>query len=242
MKRLTKHVYPELSSENGERFAISSFLRALDDRNTTFHIKEKDPKTLQEASDLYERYQLLLGDSDIDTIRRKPTVKVITSPEDPRSSDVMQKVIMDLTSRVSQLIDLVHRTVPPTPPHQPAATTALAPASAICSQATAAPCPRCKVRGHWASDCLRTKYDLPRTKGCFECEEDNHFRRNCPHLKETFGKRQWAGQHADRRAHGAVPAHLKASTTTRRPLTAAYLRARVDGRLLDCLLDSGTHV
>ena len=185
VRRLTKHAYPELSNENRERFAITSFLRALDDRNTTFHIKEKDPKTLQEACDIYERYQALLDDSNIDASRRKPTVKVITSPEDTRSPDVMQKVINDLTSRVNQLTELVHKPVPPTPPHQPAAMTAMALAPTTCSQAPVTPCPRCKERGHWASDCPRRKYDQPRIKGCFECGEDNHFRRNCPRLNQT---------------------------------------------------------
>ena len=95
------------------RFYIASFLLALEDRNTTFHIKEKDSKTLHEACDIYERYQALLNDSHIDASRRKSTVKVITSPEDTESSAVIHKVIMDLTSRISQLTDLVHRPVPP---------------------------------------------------------------------------------------------------------------------------------
>ena len=77
IRRLTKRAYPDLSPQGRERFAVKSFTRALDDPNAVIYVRENDPKILQDACDLYVRFDALQTDTDCQ--RRRTNIKVVSN-------------------------------------------------------------------------------------------------------------------------------------------------------------------
>ncbi len=57
--KLTRRAYPELTASQRERFAIKALISAIDDSDTAFYIKDKEPATINDVCDLYEKYETL---------------------------------------------------------------------------------------------------------------------------------------------------------------------------------------
>ena len=66
IRKLARRAYPDIAAEGRERFCVKSFIRAIPDKKISYSIKEKGPKTLQQACDLYEHFDALQDDSDIE--------------------------------------------------------------------------------------------------------------------------------------------------------------------------------
>jgi len=69
-----------MSSKHRERFAIKGLLQAIMDEAIVFYIQDKDPRTLDAACTLYERYEALAG-SDKRTVASRSLRPVYSAIE-----------------------------------------------------------------------------------------------------------------------------------------------------------------
>ena len=106
------------------------------------------------------------------------------------------------------------------------------------------PCSKCKQPGHWARDCPAAhgvddaQQRYPRK--CFNCGQVGHFMRTCPQPLRRQGNGKAASVSAERLVLN--PASVKATNSSNDKPGPAHLRARVDGRIRDFLLDSGANM
>ena len=147
--------------------AIQSLTNAIHDRDAVFYIKEKNPGSIDEVCELFEKFRVLTGGSHTS----KPTaVKGVKPEEDKPQMDLLSSLIKHsehTNQQVAQLTETVGRLLlqqQQQPPQQAARPTSQ-PSSALSqslqrgypapdySQPPRTPCPACKQHGHWRRDC-----------------------------------------------------------------------------------------
>jgi len=170
--RLTKLAYPEFDGPARERFAVKALINAINDKDTIFYVKEKNPQSVDEVFVLYERYKVLTGNP---AACKAPTVKGVKPTDEataPSAMDLLVKRTEAHSKQLEQLTKALHQLVrqQQQPPMvcAPPSTLQSSPGTDIPRK----PCPRCKQTGHWARDC-------PQVETCFRCGQPSHRRRDC---------------------------------------------------------------
>lgn len=59
VQKLTRRAYSDLAGRTQNQLMVGFFLRAISDRDAVFHIRDKEPRTLDDVCTLYERFRLL---------------------------------------------------------------------------------------------------------------------------------------------------------------------------------------
>ena len=171
VSRLTKLAYPEFDNPARERFAVKALINAINDKDTIFYIKEKNPQNVDEVCVLYERYKVLTGNP---AACKPPMVKGVRPSDEPSPNSAIEQLVKQteahgrqleqLTESLNKLIQQHQQLtahVPP-PPSQPN----------LRADIPRKPCPRCKQTGHWAKDCTQVET-------CFRCGQPGHRRSDC---------------------------------------------------------------
>jgi len=218
--RLAKLAYPEFNSAARERMAIQSLIQAIPDRDATFYVKEKNPGSIDEVCELYEKFRVLTGGSHAS----KNTVKGVQPEENKQQANMLATLLKQAeqtNQQVTQLTEAIGRLLQPPAvqhasqpspahpaQHPPSASSSALPAQ---QQQYAAPdytrpprppCSICKQLGHWRRDCPLNQgtqryspdYSQPPRTPCPACNQLGHWRRDCPSQSQQ-------GNHA-----GPVPA------------------------------------
>ena len=183
--RLTRKAYPGLEPRQRERFAIKALLNAISDRETVFYIKDKNPRDMEEACSIFERYEALTGQ----TTKRGVAARSLRTNDADATDDHLaiervrqeMKVLQQETDkRLEQLTDALTK-LSSTVPTQP---TTERPDNTIQKK----PCPRCHRVGHWARDCPQPNSRKQKTGSeCLECGEFGHRWRECPNQGNGTG-------------------------------------------------------
>jgi len=202
--RLAKLAYPEFSSAARERMAIQSLIQAIPDRDATFYVKEKNPGSIDEVCELYEKFRVLTGGSHAP----KNTVKGVQPDENKQQASMLSSLLKQAeqtNQQVAQLTETIGRLLQPqTTQHasQPSSeqpTRHPPPRSALpaqppqhtapdYSQPPRTHCSICKQHGHWRRDCPLNQgaqryspdYTQPPRTPCPACNRHGHWRRDCP--------------------------------------------------------------
>ena len=196
--RLTKKAYAELDEETRERFAINSLLRAIDDPPTAFYIREKNPRSLQEACSLHEWHEALLNDSDNESTQRRQVVKTISSPEETAPFNSILRAVRETNENIKKLMDSIatrEATSINEAMSRPPDRTALGDSrrSEKDSHIPKTPYPCCQQHGHWARDCSNPSTTSGRPRyvlECYSCGQAGHLFRDCPRQFRDQGNGQ----------------------------------------------------
>ena len=201
--RLAKLAYPEFNPAARERMAVQALIQAIPDRDATFYVKEKNPGTVDEVCELYEKFKMLTGGSHSS---KHSTVKGVKPEEDTQQTGMFSALlkqteqtsqqVAQLTEAVGQLMQqqaaqhASHATPSFPAQHQPfAAGPAYTGQPPGQSQPPRTPCSVCKQYGHWRRNCptlqqgttgLAPDYSQPPRTPCPACRQYGHWRRDCP--------------------------------------------------------------
>ena len=188
-----------MSSKHRERFAIKGLLQAIMDEAIVFYIQDKDPRTLDAACTLYERYEALAG-SDKRTVASRSlrpvysAIEITPYAEELRSvQEGMDRLRGETRDQIRTLSDTIGRwnaTMKTASAFQTNSNEPPVVLSAPCANAEVPkkPCPHCHNIGHWKRDCPQLKNGGTRNNNggsqsqCFECKGYGHRWRNCSQL------------------------------------------------------------
>jgi len=181
VSRLTKLAYPEFNIAARERFAVKALVNAINDKDTIFYIKEKNPQSVDEVCVLYERFKVLTGNS---AACRPPAVKGVKTADesDPnpavellvKQTEAHSRQLTQLAESINKLIQQQQRQQQPAAcelPHPPESNPGHSSGHPR-ADVPRKPCPRCKQSGHWLKDCTQVET-------CFRCGEPGHRRSDC---------------------------------------------------------------
>ena len=62
IQRLVKKAYPDIVGPPRERLAVKHLIGAVHDKDAVFYMREKDPKDVTQACQIYERYVALVNE------------------------------------------------------------------------------------------------------------------------------------------------------------------------------------
>jgi hypothetical protein len=188
--KLTRRAYPELTASQRERFAIKALISAIDDSDTAFYIKDKEPATINDVCDLYEKYETLCRGHR----RRRPAnvnkcqspTRHSSSTEQAEQPDNVEKWMKETNGKIQLLTEsmtkLVSREAERTTtynkqpePVQPTTVNNTVPKK---------PCPKCGGP-HWARVCPSNSNQPRSTSACYGCGGEGHQWRQCPSGNST---------------------------------------------------------
>ena len=105
IKRLTTFGYPTADSATLDTIATRHFLRGLGDHNMTLAIGMQEPKTLQEAREIAERYLNLRDESAKRPVRAISASTSSTEITEDRLNSFQQKVMDAIDKRLSNITE-----------------------------------------------------------------------------------------------------------------------------------------
>ena len=194
IRMLARKAYPELDDETRERFNIKSFVRAIPDKTVSYKIKEKNPRTLQQACEIYTCYEALADDSDIDckpyTTKRNHQVTTVKA-SDFNSNDVE-------SSEHETTYERLAVTTKPAVIKQQDSSHVRQNQQPNQGDFPKKPCPLCGQPGHWKKFCpyisvanqpsqQQQPGRQPNRTGCFNCGQSDHRWRSCPNQQSNQG-------------------------------------------------------
>jgi len=185
--RLARKAYPDLGSRQRERFSIKALLNAIGDRDTIFYIKDKDPRDLEEACSIFERYEALTGQIP----KRGAAARSLKSnntddPTEHKAIDSIRQEMATLQQETNKRLDLLTEAMT-----KLSSSARRQPEMEISDQRTKAtipktPCPKCRQHGHWARDCPKPN-NRKAGDECLECGQYGHHWRQCPNQGNGSG-------------------------------------------------------
>jgi hypothetical protein len=170
--KLSKRAYPELTASQRERFAIKAMISAIDDPDTTFYIRDKEPKTINDVCELFEKYEALSRGH-----RKQRSANVRSTSDQTGYMDKWMKETDDKFQRLTEAITtLINRETEKANACSKQPETAQP--SKVSNNIPKKPCPRCGGP-HWARACPNNVNCPTSTTACFQCGGEGHQWRHC---------------------------------------------------------------
>lgn len=247
IRRLLALAYPDAANSSlGEALARDSFLAALDDKELEIKIRDREPVDLDSAFRAAVRIETYLRPSKFDGDRESGARGYREKHDSHRARQVTEppSAVADETSTV--LRELKEQLVKSQKAQDEICrelgrVRLLAEARAEVQRATT------DTRENKSQGPTRDEANATSTRGrggssaCYVCGDTSHFARNCPsRQRETSGSSSDTRCHGDRwDARGGKPVRMLTDDHLDR---AAYIRMCVQGKWVDCLLDTGSEV
>ena len=185
--RLARKAYPDLGSRQRERFSIKALLNAIGDRDTIFYMKDKDPRDLEDACSIFERYEALTGQIP----KRGAAARSLKSnntddPTEHKAIDSIRQEMATLQQETNKRLDILTEAMT-----KLSSSARRQPEIETSDQRTKAtipktPCPKCRQHGHWARDCPKPN-NRKAGDECLECGQYGHHWRQCPNQGNGSG-------------------------------------------------------
>ena len=158
IRRLTTFGYPTADAATMEMIATRHFLRGLGDNSMSMTIGMQEPKTLQEAREIAERYHHLREEAVRNTSRsgiRSVSSSEATSVTEEKLATFERRLMSNFETRISQLSEDIQTQL--------------------------------RQRNNDSRQYQGQPRDRPRARStplrCYECQELGHIAKNCPHRR-----------------------------------------------------------
>lgn len=227
IRRLVVLAYPVPSSETTEIVARDAFLEAIRDRELSLKVREREPRSIDEAYRMALRLGAYQQMADVDDRRRQPNRVRGTQEVDINqqlqeqlngffsAQRKWQQQVEEKMARQLETLRNIHPLI-----NQPSMTPTTVPAGVA-------------------------NGNTGRHRACFNCGRTGHLARQCRQ------RRRFSGQPRNTETLSAPDNHdeeeVVTNHTTREPRTAlnhnaVYVRASINGHPRTCLIDTGSEV
>jgi hypothetical protein len=257
VQRLMVLAYPEERSRLSEHIARDAFLTALDDPEMELKIREREPGDLDSAVKMAQRFEVFKGAIEASGVHNRRLNRLVIneavstkqpaynlSDRDIQQCGQGQSLVEhdnwrgEMTRKIKEL-ESSHKDM--SARNERMMTEKLELSKEL---------DRLRYLDRLRSATSTTEVLSPAqsrqdgrlpVKTCFKCKQSGHFVRDCParhnrHTEEPRSNESGVGESA------AVQTSRVTEQVTAERRGAVYLRARIDGRLHDCLLDTGSEM
>ncbi|ESN93953.1 hypothetical protein HELRODRAFT_180362 [Helobdella robusta] len=109
VNRLSRLSYPELSNGMREKFAVKHLINAIGNKEIMFYVKDKEPKTLDEVCQLYEKYKVLSDDGKRSHSRSLIQIVQDNDEFDDKKSNVVKQddPITNMNNKIEKLFSMI---------------------------------------------------------------------------------------------------------------------------------------
>ncbi|ESN92886.1 hypothetical protein HELRODRAFT_165017 [Helobdella robusta] len=109
VNRLSRLSYPELSNDMREKFAVKHLINAIGNKDIMFYVKDKEPRTLDEVCQLYEKYKVLSDDGKRNHSRSLVQIVQDNDEFDDKKSNVVKQddPITNMNNRIEKLFSMI---------------------------------------------------------------------------------------------------------------------------------------
>ena len=245
IRGLIRLAYPgDLSNETNTVLARDAFLTALNDTDLEESIRRLEPKDLDQACQMALRLEVIHNAvhtnptgqrahqvRQVDRSSENRSTKVSEPPETAERESLVKQQITKYVDKMAQEMEEMGRAVERkecTETVRNLVPSGMVPPDRQVTDSTAQQ--RAPRRGNNRGQ-------------CFNCGQDDHWRRDCPHPPRA--RRDPNGQHAGQGssgqpAEGRQVQSNRAVASGRNGATSGYLEARIDGRPVQCVVDTGS--